>query len=67
MLTFSLIISATSSLFSLGPIPDGAGAVVQVEDTELLENAAAEPKRVRILKQINPGVDIRPVVCTCSE
>nr|XP_027105046.1 molybdopterin biosynthesis protein CNX1-like isoform X1 [Coffea arabica] len=44
-----------------GPIPDGADAVVQVEDTELLENAAAEPKRVRILKQINPGVDIRPV------
>ncbi|KAG9157300.1 hypothetical protein Leryth_004938 [Lithospermum erythrorhizon] len=45
-----------------GPIPDGADAVVQVEDTETVENASSEVKRVRILKQVNQGVDIRPVV-----
>lgn len=55
-----------TSLFSVGPIPEGADAVVQVEDTQLLENAPPEPKRVQILKQVNPGVDIRPVVCISS-
>ncbi|KAL3518670.1 hypothetical protein ACH5RR_021259 [Cinchona calisaya] len=50
-----------------GPIPDGADAVVQVEDSELLENAPAEPKKVRILKQINPGVDVRPVGCDIAK
>lgn len=43
----------------LGPIPDGADAVVQVEDTEKVENE----KRVRILVGVNEGVNIRPVVC----
>ncbi|KAI5667091.1 hypothetical protein M9H77_16944 [Catharanthus roseus] len=46
-----------------GPIPDGADAVVQVEDTQLIENASAESKIVRILKQTSSGVDIRPVGC----
>ncbi|CAI9105833.1 OLC1v1004851C1 [Oldenlandia corymbosa var. corymbosa] len=46
-----------------GPIPDGADAVVQVEDTQLVENAPTETKRVQILKQTSPGVDIRPVGC----
>ncbi|GJR75324.1 molybdopterin biosynthesis protein CNX1 [Tanacetum coccineum] len=45
-----------------GPIPDGADAVVQVEDTELVETAPSEPKRVRILVKTNKGVDIRPVL-----
>ncbi|XP_049399476.1 molybdopterin biosynthesis protein CNX1 isoform X1 [Solanum stenotomum] len=44
-----------------GPVPDGADAVVQVEDTESISVASAEPKRVRILKQTSPGVDIRAV------
>lgn len=47
-----------------GPIPDGADAVVQVEDTERVETASSEPNRVRILVKINKGVDIRPVVIT---
>nr|GME06456.1 molybdopterin biosynthesis protein CNX1 [Ipomoea batatas] len=44
-----------------GPIPDGADAVVQVENTELLLDASNESKQVRILKGTSPGVDIRPV------
>lgn len=50
-----------------GPIPDGADAVVQVEDTELVENSSSEPKRVRILVKTNKGVDIRPVGCDISK
>lgn len=46
----------------LGPIPDGADAVVQVEDTEGIENTSGESKRVKILVQTSKGVDIRPVV-----
>ncbi|GMP91847.1 hypothetical protein CsSME_00042344 [Camellia sinensis var. sinensis] len=45
-----------------GPIPDGADAVVQVEDTELIKSSSVEAKRVRILVQTTRGVDIRPVV-----
>lgn len=50
-----------------GPIPDGADAVVQVEDTEPVEGASSEPKRVRILVKTNKGVDIRPVGCDISK
>lgn len=56
-LTFSLVFPPSS-----GPIPDGADAVVQVEDTEEVNHTAAESKRVKILVQTNKGVDIRPVV-----
>lgn len=45
-----------------GPITDGADAVVQVEDTERVENAAGESKRVKILVQARKGLEIRPVV-----
>eukprot|EP00257_Ricinus_communis_P025126 XP_025012540.1 molybdopterin biosynthesis protein CNX1 isoform X1 [Ricinus communis] len=44
-----------------GPIPDGADAVVQVEDTEKVEDGLVESKRVRILVKASKGVDIRPV------
>ncbi|KAK3036154.1 hypothetical protein RJ639_029891 [Escallonia herrerae] len=47
--------------FSPGPIPDGADAVVQVEDTELIQIDSVDLKRVRILVQASQGVDIRPV------
>lgn len=50
-----------------GPIPDGADAVVQVEDTQLVEGASSESKRVRILVKTNKGVDIRPVGCDISK
>lgn len=45
-----------------GPVPDGADAVVQVEDTELIKDSSAET-RVRILVKTSAGVDIRPVGC----
>lgn len=42
------------------PLPDGADAVVQVENTETLPSANGEPRRVRILKPARaPGEDIR--------
>ncbi|XP_051142410.1 molybdopterin biosynthesis protein CNX1 [Andrographis paniculata] len=44
-----------------GPIPDGADAVVQVEDTAIVESESSDQKRVRILKQVSKGLDIRPV------
>ncbi|XP_004291534.1 PREDICTED: molybdopterin biosynthesis protein CNX1 [Fragaria vesca subsp. vesca] len=46
-----------------GPIPDGADAVVQVEDTEQVHVNSHESKRVRVLVQTRKGVDIRPVGC----
>ncbi|KAJ0913097.1 putative transferase [Helianthus annuus] len=55
-----------SSILS-GPIPDGADAVVQVEDTELVQTVASQPKRVRVLVKTNTGVDIRPVGCDISK
>ena len=49
--------------FSLsGPIPDGADAVVQVEDTEGVEGISNGLKRIRVLKAANEGLHIRPVV-----
>ncbi|KAK1411343.1 hypothetical protein QVD17_37891 [Tagetes erecta] len=50
-----------------GPIPNGADAVVQVEDTEVVETAASGQKRVRILVKVSAGVDIRPVGCDISK
>ncbi|GAB2274490.1 calnexin Cnx1 [Dionaea muscipula] len=44
-----------------GPIPDGADAVVQVEDTKRLKDESSEPKQVRIMVQTSPGTDIRPI------
>ncbi|XP_061338167.1 molybdopterin biosynthesis protein CNX1 [Gastrolobium bilobum] len=44
-----------------GPIPDGADAVVQVENTEKVNNVSDEHKRVRILVKTTKGNDIRPV------
>lgn len=46
----------------LGPIPDGADAVVQVENTEEIEEHSLDSRQVRILIQTSKGVDIRPVV-----
>ncbi|CAL0317576.1 unnamed protein product [Lupinus luteus] len=59
-----------------GPIPDGADAVIQVENTEKVNTAPDEPKRVKILVETTKGSDIRPVgfdikkdatVLTCGE
>ncbi|XP_038621555.1 gephyrin isoform X5 [Tachyglossus aculeatus] len=45
------------------PIPCGADAVVQVEDTELIRESddGTEELEVRILVQVRPGQDIRPI------
>ncbi|KAK4482777.1 hypothetical protein RD792_009945 [Penstemon davidsonii] len=50
-----------------GPIPDGADAVVQVEDTVSVESEAVNSKQVRILKQITRGLNIRPVGCDIAK
>lgn len=44
-----------------GPVPDGADAVVQVEDTEFLGAGPSGARRVRINKAAPPGCDIRKV------
>lgn len=61
------LIFSVTFFFSLdlGPIPEGADAVVQVENTELVNDASDGTKRVRILVQTTQGNDIRPVVCSC--
>ena len=45
------------------PVPQGADAVVQVEDTELLESddGGRTEKRIKILTCPKPGQDIRPI------
>ncbi|MCO5550409.1 hypothetical protein L7F22_003893 [Adiantum nelumboides] len=45
-----------------GPVPKGADAVVQIEDTEQVE-ADHKHKKVRILRRVSKGHDIRLVVC----
>ncbi|PSC71843.1 Molybdopterin biosynthesis CNX1 [Micractinium conductrix] len=44
-----------------GPLPEGADAVVQIEDTAFLGADAGGAKRVRIIKQVSPGYDVRQV------
>jgi len=45
-----------------GPVPDGADAVVQIENTEQLPPSDAGSKRVRIVKAAKSvGEDIRPI------
>uniref|UniRef100_A0ACD5UD92 Uncharacterized protein n=1 Tax=Avena sativa TaxID=4498 RepID=A0ACD5UD92_AVESA len=46
-----------------GPIPDGADAVVQVEDTEEIAAGPDGSKRVRISVRVAEGHDIRGVGC----
>ncbi|KAB2609973.1 molybdopterin biosynthesis protein CNX1-like [Pyrus ussuriensis x Pyrus communis] len=46
-----------------GPIPDGADAVVQVEDTEEIDKHSLDSRKVRIFVPTSKGVDIRPVGC----
>ncbi|KAI5063213.1 hypothetical protein GOP47_0021760 [Adiantum capillus-veneris] len=43
-----------------GPVPKGADAVVQIEDTEQMEGNHGH-KKVRILRRVSKGYDIRPV------
>lgn len=45
--------------FPSGPIPDGADAVVQVEDTEQIEDPSLGSKRDRIMVKTNKGAVIQ--------
>lgn len=50
-------------LFSLsGQVPEGADAVVQVENTELIDDELDAVKKVHIRVKVFEGNDIRPVV-----
>ncbi|KAL4517973.1 hypothetical protein Ndes2526A_g02339 [Nannochloris sp. 'desiccata'] len=47
-----------------GPVPDGADAVVQIEDTKTIEDSSTANNksiRVKILRQVRPGEDIREI------
>jgi gephyrin len=44
-----------------GPVPEGADAVVQVENTQQIEENPEGMKRIRILTGAYKGQDIRPV------
>ena len=46
-----------------GPVPEGADAVLQVEDTILESSDNGQETQVKILKSVPPGNDIRPVGC----
>eukprot|EP00758_Cryptobia_borreli_P007301 Tbor_TRINITY_DN5278_c0_g1::TRINITY_DN5278_c0_g1_i1::g.16301::m.16301/K15376/GPHN; gephyrin len=46
-----------------GPVPDGADAVVQVEDTELIDTNGEEELIVRVSRSVPVGNDIRPIGC----
>eukprot|EP00794_Sanderia_malayensis_P019900 gene19900-21844_t len=45
------------------PLPDGADAVIQVEDTELLESAdkGKKEKSIKIIGSVRTGQDLRPI------
>ncbi|XP_026675387.1 gephyrin [Ceratina calcarata] len=46
------------------PIPDDATAVVQVEDTKLVEESLdKEESEIEIMTEVKPGQDIRPIGC----
>ncbi|PNW77779.1 hypothetical protein CHLRE_10g451400v5 [Chlamydomonas reinhardtii] len=49
------------------PVPPGADAVVQVEDTEKLPDGEGSQRRVRICKAAKAGQDIRPVGSDITE
>ncbi|CAG7720845.1 unnamed protein product, partial [Allacma fusca] len=51
------------------PVPNGANAVIQVEDTELVETSpdGKEEKTIKILKQPQLGQEIRQIGCDIPE
>jgi gephyrin len=46
-----------------GEVPEGADAVVQVEDTQLVRHGDGEEAVVRITKKVAAGTDVRPIGC----
>ena len=62
--TASTVISGHVMRITTGaPLPSGADAIVQVEDTELLEsdNEGRTEIKIKILTTPKPGLDIRPI------
>ncbi|CAK4080941.1 unnamed protein product [Aphanomyces euteiches] len=43
------------------PVPDGADAVVKIEDTEAVLNEAGQEVAIKILHAVTPGTSIRPI------
>lgn len=69
-ITASRVISGHVMRITTGaPVPPGADAVVQVEDTELLEsdNNGRTEKKIKIIVSPKPGQDIRPIGFDVSE
>jgi len=63
-ITTSRVVSGHVMRITTGaPVPPGADAVVQVEDTELLDsdNDGRTEKKIRILSSPKPRQDIRPI------
>ncbi|ONK72484.1 uncharacterized protein A4U43_C04F19910 [Asparagus officinalis] len=50
-----------------GPIPEGADAVVQIEDTEKVADSLNGVKHVKILVGVPQGLDIRQVGCDIAK
>jgi gephyrin len=44
-----------------GPVPKGADAVVQIEDTKAVDETSPTTNKVKILRQVRPGEDIREI------
>lgn len=63
---FPFYLSIYLFIYISGPIPDGADSVVQVEDTEKVTDTLDGSKRVNILVQVPPGLDIRNMVYYCN-
>ncbi|XP_063724534.1 gephyrin-like isoform X2 [Symsagittifera roscoffensis] len=63
MTTTEVVPGSVVRISTGAPLPPGADAVVQVEDTELIEASDDGYKefKIRILAQSKPGQDIRPV------
>ncbi|XP_064406979.1 gephyrin-like isoform X2 [Halichondria panicea] len=62
------VVSGFVSRITTGaPLPHGADAVVQVEDTELVEGEGDEERVVRILESVSPGTDVRAVGVDIAE
>jgi gephyrin len=57
---FTVTKGTVAKITTGAPIPEGANAVVMIEDTVLLHDINGK-ERVRILKPVSKGQDIRPV------
>ena len=57
---FSVVPGTVAYITTGAPLPQGADAVVMIEETERLDTGPAAA-RIRIRAQVQPGADVRPV------